>query len=101
MSKPRLAPPPPALGAVDLSEEAAALVASVAQQLRAVVRHRTLSPAQQVQALLLVAANIASAVPSDQLAQACDFYCTDAALRWHHATEARLALLGMVPAGSA
>lgn len=97
----RIVPPPPALGVMDTSKEAAALVVAVARHVQQVVLHRTLSPAQQVQALLLVAANIASNVPADQLAEACDFYCTDAALRWHHATVGRDLLAVMPVAGRA
>jgi hypothetical protein len=97
----RIVPPPPALGVVDTSPEAAALVVAAARHAHQVVVHRTLSPAQQVQALLLVAANIASSVPADQLGAALDFFCTDAALRWHHATALRDALAMMPPAGRA
>lgn len=101
MSRLRVVPPPPALGAIDMSEEGAALVVAAARHAQQVVMHRTLTPAQQVQALLLVAANIAADVPADQLAAACDFYCTDAALRWHHATASRDALAMMPAAGRA
>lgn len=101
MTGPRMAPPPPALGAIDTSPEGVQLVGSLARHLRQVVMHRTLSPAQQVQALLLVAANIASDVPDAQMREALDFFVVDAAVRWHCAVASRRDLANLPPAGSA
>jgi hypothetical protein len=95
------APPPPGLGPVEHSPEAAELMGSIARHLMGVLRHRTLWPAQQVQVLLLVAANIATDLPQDQVDAACTWFCQDAALRWHHAVSWRHGLASMPPVGSA
>lgn len=82
----QLPTPPAALGPIDHSPEALLLTCSVARHVLAVVSNRTLSPAQQVKALLCVAANIAAKVPDNQREAALTFFVQDAALRWHLAT---------------
>lgn len=93
--------PPPALGGIDVSDEGQHLLVAAARHVGAVMRNRGLSPAERVQALLLVAADIASDVPPDQLVAAQSWFCWDAAARWYHAVAYRNGLAAMPPAGSA
>lgn len=95
------ATPPPALGVIDGTEEGQDLVVAAARHVLAVVSNRCLSPAERVQALLLVAANIAANVPPDQAQAAVAWFCWDAAARWYHAAEHMNGLAAMQPAGSA
>lgn len=62
--------PPAAMGARDLSQDGLSRISDIAVHVSNVVRHRGLAPAEQVHVLLLVAANIAAAVPAAQRAEA-------------------------------